>query len=136
MGIKNDTAKLATAIAVLPAATVKTTPSPRVIAPVAIKPAAASPPEINGDRTPAKSEPAKKIKTVRKAAVTRTVLISTEDIALRAYFIAENRQRNGLHGDSQSDWLEAERQLKKERKKTTPKKKPAAKKKPVAKKKA
>jgi len=34
-----------------------------------------------------------------------------EDIALRAYFIAEKRQRMGIYGSPESDWLEAERQL-------------------------
>jgi hypothetical protein len=33
--------------------------------------------------------------------------ISTEDISVRAYFIAENRQFLGLPGDPESDWLEA-----------------------------
>jgi hypothetical protein len=36
---------------------------------------------------------------------------TTEDIALRAYFIAEKRQQLGLYGSPESDWLEAERQL-------------------------
>ena len=40
--------------------------------------------------------------------------ISTEDISVRAYFIAENRQFLGLPGDPESDWLEAERQLRSE----------------------
>jgi len=34
-----------------------------------------------------------------------------EDIALRAYFIAERRQAMGWDGDETSDWVEAERQL-------------------------
>lgn len=36
---------------------------------------------------------------------------SQEDIALRAYFIAERRQAAGITGDSHQDWIEAERQL-------------------------
>lgn len=36
---------------------------------------------------------------------------SQEDVALRAYFIAERRQAAGLPGDSHQDWIEAERQL-------------------------
>ena len=36
---------------------------------------------------------------------------TTDDIALRAYFIAEKRRQNGLPGDEHHDWLEAERQL-------------------------
>lgn len=34
-----------------------------------------------------------------------------EAIRLRAYFIAENRVRAGLHGDPSNDWIEARRQL-------------------------
>jgi len=38
-------------------------------------------------------------------------VISTSDIALRAYFIAEKRRTTGLPGDELGDWVEAERQL-------------------------
>lgn len=74
-------------------------------------------------------------KLVRKApsvasARTTAPAISGEDIALRAYFIAETRLYTGLAGDSQSDWLEAERQLLAER---SGKKSPASKSKPAAK---
>jgi hypothetical protein len=34
-----------------------------------------------------------------------------EQIQLRAYFIAERRQREGLPGDDQSDWLQAKEEL-------------------------
>jgi hypothetical protein len=34
-----------------------------------------------------------------------------EQIQLRAYFIAERRQRDGLPGDDQSDWLQAREEL-------------------------
>ena len=37
-----------------------------------------------------------------------------EEIALRAYFIAEKRQQTGASGDETSDWVEAERQLRAE----------------------
>jgi hypothetical protein len=36
---------------------------------------------------------------------------SDETIRLRAYFISERRRRFGLPGDTESDWLEAKRQL-------------------------
>ena len=36
---------------------------------------------------------------------------SDEAIRLRAYFISERRRRFALHGDVQSDWQEAKRQL-------------------------
>ena len=49
----------------------------------------------------------------KKPAVPKTPKASytQDDIALRAYFIAEKRHRLGVHGDSHSDWVEAERQL-------------------------
>lgn len=37
--------------------------------------------------------------------------VTTEDIALKAYYLAERRRNLGLPGDPQSDWLEAERLL-------------------------
>ena len=37
--------------------------------------------------------------------------LAPEVIALRAYFISEQRKAEGRDGDSLSDWLEAERQL-------------------------
>ncbi len=40
--------------------------------------------------------------------------ITQEAISLRAYFIAERRKAMGWAGDSASDWLEAERQVKAE----------------------
>ena len=49
---------------------------------------------------------------VKATAVTKPAAsITPADIALRAYFIAEKRQKLGLRGDSTSDWVEAERQL-------------------------
>lgn len=50
----------------------------------------------------------------RKKAPGKAPLITGEDINLRAYFIAERRQKMGWPGDSTSDWVEAERQLKAE----------------------
>ena len=135
MGKKSDTAKPVTAIAESPASTTKTTTKPAPESAVAVaKPEAASKPEappstpaMDGNGAPpkatAKKSPAKK-------GVKKTATFSTEDISLRAYFIAEHRQRLGLHGDSHSDWIEAERQLKKEsRKKAAAKKKKAVSKK-------
>lgn len=40
--------------------------------------------------------------------------ISSADIQLRAYYVAEKRQREGRPGNADSDWLEAERQLRQE----------------------
>jgi hypothetical protein len=36
---------------------------------------------------------------------------SSEQVALRAYFIAEHRRVLGIHGDETSDWVAAEREL-------------------------
>ena len=37
--------------------------------------------------------------------------VTYEMIAVRAYFLAENRHSNGQPGDHAADWHEAERQL-------------------------
>lgn len=71
-------------------------------------------------KAPAKKSAVKKapasVKKGAKAAFTN------DDIALRAYFIAEKRHKAGLHGNPHHDWVEAEKQLLAESKK-----KPAAK---------
>jgi hypothetical protein len=36
---------------------------------------------------------------------------SVEQVALRAYFIAERRRNLGIPGDETSDWVEAEREI-------------------------
>ncbi len=58
------------------------------------------------------AKPAKAAKPAKKKAA--KVIITNDDIALRAYFIAERRQATGGHGDEQGDWVEAERQLRAE----------------------
>jgi len=42
-----------------------------------------------------------------------------EEIAVRAYFIAERRLQLALEGDSDQDWLEAKRQLVEEDKRSS-----------------
>ena len=37
--------------------------------------------------------------------------VTNEEIALKAYYLAERRRHLGLPGDPESDWLEAERLL-------------------------
>ena len=49
----------------------------------------------------------KKPAQIKRAAVA----IPIEEISLRAYFIAERRNRMGWAGDETSDWVEAEKQL-------------------------
>lgn len=41
-------------------------------------------------------------------------VISHDDIALRAYFLAERRRQMGWPGDSATDWADAEKQLRAE----------------------
>ena len=55
----------------------------------------------------------RKKSTSRKAAAVKEEVpqISDEAIRMRAYFIAEHRERMSLPGDADSDWLEARRQL-------------------------
>lgn len=59
-----------------------------------------------------KAPKATKPRTPKAAAV--EVVISHDEIARRAYYIAEHRSHHGIHGDETSDWVEAERQLRKE----------------------
>src|SRR6266496_6085908 len=62
---------------------------------------------------------AKKATSPRKKATTRKTpatkkeksRISDEAIRIRAYFISEQRERVGIPGDANSDWIEARRQL-------------------------
>ncbi len=65
------------------------------------------------EKPPKRSAPAKKSGSAKPVAAAAT----TEDIGLRAYFIAERRHKMGWPGDSTSDWVEAERQLTAEAKK-------------------
>lgn len=53
----------------------------------------------------------------KKAAKKVAVVVTVEEISLRAYFISEHRRHHGLPGDEASDWTEAERQLTAEAKK-------------------
>jgi hypothetical protein len=58
-----------------------------------------------------KADKAKPASAGKKPAIE----ISADDIALRAYFIAERRHKMGWPGDSAGDWIEAERQLRQEK---------------------
>jgi hypothetical protein len=50
-------------------------------------------------------------KTKSKAQKKVTAQPSSEQVALRAYFIGERRRTLGIHGDETSDWVAAEREL-------------------------
>jgi len=67
----------------------------------------------------AKSTPKPAPKKAASKAVAR--VITRDDIALRAYYIAEKRHKHGIPGDSAQDWLEAERELIAEQKTKKPK---------------
>jgi len=60
----------------------------------------------------AKKKPAvAKAKPVAKTAKSAVPAYTQDDVALRAYFIAERRRAEGRPGDEHGDWIEAERQL-------------------------
>ena len=60
------------------------------------------------------ASPTPKPKKAPAAKKKPTVVISIEEISLRAYFISEHRQKLGLPGTEHGDWVEAERQLREE----------------------
>lgn len=78
----------------------------KAASPAAVEPAAVA--------TKATSPAAGKSPAAPRKKAVKAPAISSDDIALRAYFIAERRQKMGWHGDSTGDWVEAERQLKAE----------------------
>jgi hypothetical protein len=71
---------------------------------------------LNGDTA---KPAAKKARSPRKKATTPKTpatkeeksRVSDEAIRIRAYFISEQRERVGIPGDANSDWIEARRQL-------------------------
>jgi hypothetical protein len=101
-----------------PAITPVTIPSPAAVAapgpasipppaPAGVKPLAAAVRKAPVRRTGTAAAK----KTTKSAKQTILPSISTDDIALRAYFISEKRHAHGLPGDEHQDWIEAERQL-------------------------
>jgi hypothetical protein len=65
-------------------------------------------------RSISKTKPTAKKKTSAKAKTAKSskpIEPSDEEIRIRAYFVAERRQRLDLPGDANTDWLEAKRQL-------------------------
>lgn len=98
-------------------------PKPRRVRTVQ-KAAAPTPPSEGAlalSKEPAKKAPRRKGPATQAEAPTAQqgdtgmhVSFSTEDVSVRAYFIGEHRRLLGLCGDSEGDWLEAERQLRSE----------------------
>ncbi|MEI6280278.1 MAG: DUF2934 domain-containing protein [Verrucomicrobiae bacterium] len=72
---------------------------------------------VVGGVVPAAEKPKKRKAPDKKSGAAKASAITNEAIGLRAYFIAERRQKMGWPGDSTSDWVEAERQLAAEAKK-------------------
>ncbi len=65
-------------------------------------------------KEPAANVPAPTKRRVRRNAEKKqpqSTEISEAAVRLRAYFISEWRQKNGVEGDSERDWIEAQRQL-------------------------
>jgi len=74
-------------------------------------------PVVNKPKAPrakSKAEATQTEATSTTAVPVAPITLSHDDIALRAYFIAEKRQQLGLPGDPSQDWVEAERQLRQE----------------------
>ena len=61
------------------------------------------------------SSPRKKATRKTPATKEEKSRVSDEAIRLRAYLISEQRERVGIPGDANSDWIEARRQLLAER---------------------
>lgn len=99
--------------AVKPAVKPAAKPASKGAAKLAAKPASkpAAKPVPKGAVKPRAASPAKTAAPKKSPAASRRSGPSSDEIALRAYFLAEKRQKLGLPGDSHSDWLEAERQL-------------------------
>lgn len=87
--------------------------APAAKKPAARKPAAARKPVAARERASA-ATPAR-IMTRRTGGKNEVIgiigSVTSEEIALRAYYLAERRRHLGVAGDSQSDWLQAEREL-------------------------
>lgn len=66
-------------------------------------------------KTASAKAPEKKKTTVVTETIIETFEITNEQIALRAYFIAEQQHRENRHTHPHQNWLEAERQLTQER---------------------
>jgi hypothetical protein len=60
-------------------------------------------------KTLAEGKSAEKTQSDRKSG--KEAAISDDQIRIRAYFISEQRVREGIVGNSTDDWLEARRQL-------------------------
>lgn len=78
----------------------------------AAKPSARKPAAVRDRATTA--TPAR-VMTRRAGGKTEVIAVvssvTSEEIALKAYYLAERRRHLGLPGDPEADWLQAEREL-------------------------
>ena len=75
------------------------------------KPAARRSTSAKKSAAAGKKKPAAKTKAVKSSKPVPAIEPTDEEIRIRAYFVAERRQRFDLPGDADTDWLEAKRQL-------------------------
>ena len=126
MGKKNTTSKIAA-----PPAPDAAAPAAADNAPLSEAAPATSPNQANGGTASSQDPRGSAKKSAKPAAPERTDIpgdsnrqrvsqrlaqpsaasLKYDDIALRAYFIAEKRRALSLAGDEHQDWIEAERQL-------------------------
>ena len=72
---------------------------------------AAAPRVITPKAVPAKRTTTVQKRTTRSKSPGKKPSYTLDDVALRAYFIAQDRHAKGIPGSPETDWLEAERQL-------------------------
>jgi hypothetical protein len=75
-------------------------------------------PALKKKPTPKPANPVAPVKSIAAkpaAKKPQPIVITTEEISLRAYYIAERRMAMGWPGDSSSDWVEAEAQIRREK---------------------
>lgn len=104
----------APAKAAKPAAKAKPAPPSVIEAPKAVKKPAAKAVKAVAAKAPAKPAKAAK-KPAAKNRAKAPSPITQEEVALRAYFIAERRQAEGRWADPSQDWLQAEQEIAAER---------------------
>lgn len=90
------------------AAKVKVAPSPAKAKKSAASAAKKAPQTVTKTSGKAKAPTAKALKPIQTEPAP---VITQDQIATRAYYIGERRQKMGWPGDPSSDWIEAEAQL-------------------------
>lgn len=100
-----------------------TTPAAAPVTPAVLPPETEPRPAVVAEASPKPKARPKRPASPRPAKATPTeIVITVEEISLRAYFISERRRHLGWPGDEHSDWVEAERQLREEKAKPAKKK--------------